>query len=99
MIYSLDVFLPCLDQVCSSMSSSNRCFQTYIQISKEADKMVWYCHLFQNFPQPVVFHTVKSFGIVNKEEIDIFLELSFFLDNPVNVGNLISVSSAFPKPV
>ena len=59
--------------------------------------MVWYSHLFQNFPQSVVFHTVKGFGIVNKEEIDIFLELSFFLDNPVNVGNLISGSSAFSK--
>ena len=57
--------------------------------------MVWYSHLFQNFPQFIVIHTVKGFGIVNKAEIDVFLELSCFLDDPVNVGNLISGSSAF----
>ena len=60
--------------------------------------MVWYSHLFQNFPQFIVIHTVKGFGIVNKAEIDVFLELSCFFDVPVNVGNLISGSSAFPKP-
>ena len=59
--------------------------------------MVWYSHLFQNFPQFVVIHTVKGFGIVNKAEIDIFLELSCFFDNPMDVGNLISGSSAFSK--
>ena len=59
--------------------------------------MVWYSHLFQNFPQLIVIHTVKDFGIVNKAEIDVFLELSFFFDNPMNVGNLISGSSAFSK--
>ena len=59
--------------------------------------MVWYSHLFQNFPQFIVIHTVKSFGIVNKAEIGVFLELSCFLDNPVDVGNLISGSSAFSK--
>ena len=59
--------------------------------------MVWYAHLFQNFPQFVVFHTVKGFGIVNKAEIDIFLELSSFFDDPTDVGNLISSSSAFSK--
>ena len=57
--------------------------------------MVWYSHLFQNFPQFTVIHTVKSFGIVNKAEIDVFLELSCFFDDPVDVGNLISGSSAF----
>ena len=59
--------------------------------------MVWYCHLFQNFPQFIVIHTVKGFGIVNKSEIDVFLELSCFFDDPVVVGNLISGSSAFSK--
>ena len=59
--------------------------------------MVWYSHLFQNFPQFVVSHTVKSFGIVNKAEVDVFLELSCFFDDPVEVGNLISGSSAFSK--
>ena len=58
--------------------------------------MVWYSHLFQNFPQVVVMHTVKGFGVVNKEEIDVFLELLFF-DDPADVGNLISGSSAFSK--
>ena len=59
--------------------------------------MVWYSHIFQNFPQCVVIHTVKGFAIVNKAEIDIFLELSCFFDDPVDVGNLISRSSAFSK--
>ena len=60
--------------------------------------MVWYAHLFQNFPQFIVIHTVKGFGIVNKAEIDVFLELSCFFDDPATVGNLISGSSAFSKP-
>ena len=59
--------------------------------------MVWYSHLFQNFPQIIVIHTVKGFGIVNKAELDVFLELSSFFDDPVDVGNLISGSSAFSK--
>ena len=59
--------------------------------------MVWYSHLFQNFPQFIVIHTVKDFGIVKKAEIDVFLELFRFLDDPVDVGNLISGSSAFSK--
>ena len=59
--------------------------------------MVWYSHLFQNFPQFVVIHTVRGFGIVNKAEVDVFLELSCFFYDPVNVGNLISGSSAFSK--
>ena len=59
--------------------------------------MLWYSHLFQNFPQFIVIHPVKGFGIVNKAEIDVFLELSCFLDNPADVGNLISGSSAFSK--
>ena len=59
--------------------------------------MVWYSHLFQNFPQFAVIHTVKDFGIVNKAEIEVFLELSCFFNDPVDVGNLISGSSAFSK--
>src|SRR5574341_1355674 len=79
------------------MSSSNCCFLTCIQISQEADKVGWYSHLFQNFPQLIVIHTVKSFGILNKAEIDVFLELSCFFDDPADVGNLISGFSAFSK--
>ena len=59
--------------------------------------MVWYSHLFQNFPQFIVIHTVKGFGIVNKAEVDVFLELSCFFDDLMDVGNLISGSSAFSK--
>ena len=79
------------------MSSSNCCFLTCIQVSQEAGRVVCYAHLFQNFPQFIVIHTVKGFGIVNKAEIDVFLELSCFLHDPVNVGNLISGSSALSK--
>ena len=59
--------------------------------------MVWYSHLFQNFPQFLVIHTVKGFGIVNKAKIDVFLELSCFFDDLADVGNLISGSSTFSK--
>ena len=59
--------------------------------------MVWYSHLLKNFPQFVVIHTVKDSGVVNKAEIDVFLELSSFFDDPADVGNLISGSSAFSK--
>ena len=59
--------------------------------------MVWYSHLLKNFPQFVVIHTVKGFGVVNKAEVDVFLELSCFFDDPADVGNLISGSSAFSK--
>ena len=79
------------------MSSSNCCFLTCIQVSQEAGQAVWYYHLFQNFPELVVIHTVKGFGVVNKAEIDVFLELFCFFDNPTDVGNLISGSSAFSK--
>ena len=70
---------------------------TCIQISQEAGQVIWYFHLFHNFPQFVVIQTVKGFGIVNKAEIDVFLELSCFFHDPVDVGNLISGSSAFSK--
>ena len=68
-----------------------------LQISQEAGQVVWYSHLFKNFPHFVVIHTVKGFDIVNKAEIDVFLELSCFFDDPTDVGNLISGSSAFSK--
>ena len=77
------------------MSSSNCYFLTCIQISQEAGQVVWSSHLFQNFPQFIVIHTVKGFGLVNKAEIDVFLELSCFFHDPADVGNLISGSSAF----
>ena len=64
---------------------------------QDTGQVVWYSHLFNNFPQFVVIHTVKGFGIVNKAEIDVFLELSCFLHDPADVGNLISGSSAFSK--
>ena len=89
--------LSCLEPVCCSMSSSNCCFLTCIKVSQEAGQVVWYSQLFQNFPQFIVIHTVKGFGIVNKAEIAVFLKLSCFFDDPVNVGNLISVSSAISK--
>ena len=79
------------------MYSSNCCFLTCIQVSQEAGQVVWNSHLFQNFPQFLVIHTVKGFGIVNKAEADGFLELCCFFNDPVDVGNLISGSSAFPK--
>ena len=88
---------PDLEPVCCSMSSCNYCFLTCIQISQEAGQVVWYCHLFQNFPQLIVIHTVKGFGIVNKAEIDAFLKLSCFFHDPADVGNLSSGSSAFSK--
>ena len=79
------------------MSSSNCCFLTGIQTSQEAGQVIWYSHLFQNFPQFIVIHTVKGFGVVNKAEIDVFLELSCFFDDPADIGNLTSGSSAFSK--
>ena len=85
---------PNLEPVHCSMSSSNCCLLTCIQ---EIGQVVWYSHLCPNFPQFIVINTVKGFGIVNKAEIDVFLELSCFLDDSVDVGNLISGSSAFSK--
>ena len=79
------------------MSSSNCCFLTCVQISQEAGQVVWYSHLLKNFPQFFVIHTVKGFGIVNKAEIDVFLELSCFFHDPADVGNLTSGSSVFSK--
>ena len=87
---------PDLEPVCS-MSSPNCCFLTCIQISQWAGQVVWYSHLLKNFPQFIVIHIVKGFGIVSKAEVRVFLGLSCFFSDPVNVGNLISGSSAFSK--
>ena len=81
------------------MSSSNCGFLTCIQISQDAGKVVWYSHFMKNFPQFVVIRTVKGFGVVNKAEVDVFLESSCFFDDPTDVGNLISGFSAFLIPV
>ena len=89
--------VPKLEPVRCSMSGSNCCLLTCIQISQEAGKVFWYSHLFQNFPQLIVILTVKGFGIVNKAEVDVFMVLSCFFDDPTDVGNLISGSSAFSK--
>ena len=78
------------------MSNSNCCFLTCVQISQEAGQVVWYFHLFQNFPQFIVT-TVKGFSIANEAEVGIFLEFSCFFYDPADVGNLIFGSSAFSK--
>ena len=87
-------YFPNLELVCSSMSSSNCCFLTCIQISQEAGRVVWYSHLLHQF---VVIHTVKGFSIVSKAEIDVFFWNSRFFNDPMDVGNLISGSSAYSK--
>ena len=94
---TLTYYFSNLEPVCCSMSSSNCCFFTCIQISQEAGNVDWYSHLFKNFSQFVVIHTVKGFGVVNKAEVDVFLEFSCFFYDPTDVGNSISGSSAFSK--
>ena len=79
------------------MFGTNYYFLTGIQISQEAGKVVWYFHLFKNFLEFIMIHIVKSFGIVNKAEVDVFLEFSCFFDDSADVSNLISGSSAFSK--
>ena len=95
-VYSLDYSFPNFDVHCS-MSGSNCCFLICIQVSQEAGKVVWYSRIFKNFPQFVVIYTVKGFRVVNEAEVDVFLEFSSFFYYPVDVGNLISGSSAFSK--
>ena len=79
------------------MSSSNCCSLTCVQISQKAGQVIRYSHLLNNFPQFIVIYTVKGFGIVNKAEVNAFLELSCFFYDPMDAGNLISGSSAFSK--
>ena len=88
---------PNLEPVCCPMSDSDCCFLTCIQVPQEATKMIWYSHLFKNFPQFVVIHTVKGFSIVNEAEVDVFLEFLCFFYDSVDVGNLISGSSTTSK--
>ena len=88
---------PSFEPVHCSMSSSNCCFLTCIQVSQKAVKVLWYFHLFKNFPV-VVIHTVKDFSIVNEAEVDVSLEPPCFLHDTTNVHNLISGSSASLKP-
>ena len=88
---------PNLEPVHCPMSSSNCCFLTCIQIYQEADQVVWYYHLLKNFPQFGVVYIIKGFCIVNEAEVDVFLGFSCFFYDPVDVGNLISGSSAFSK--
>ena len=87
---------PNLEPVCCSMSGSNCCFLTWIQVSQGVGKVVWYPHLFTNCPHFVVIHNIKGYSILN-EEVDVSLEFSCFFYDPANVGNLISGSSAFSK--
>ena len=86
-----------LDPVYFSMSSSNCCFLTCIQVSQEAGQVVWYSHLFQNFPQFMVIHIVKSCSVVSEAEGDVFLEFTCFFNDPADIGNLISGSLFFSK--
>ena len=88
---------PNLKPVCCYMSGSYCCFLTCILISQEAGKVVWYSQLLKNFPQFVVIHKVKGFGLVIEAEVDVFLEFSCFFCDPTDVGNLISGSSVFSK--
>ena len=92
-MYAFSNFEP----VCCSISSCDYCFLSCIQVSQEAHKVIWYSHLLKNFPQLVVIHMVKGFREVNEAEVDVFLEFYCFFYNPMDVGNLISGSSAFSK--
>ena len=95
-IHSLDVLLFLLGT--SLLFNVWFCyFFTHIQVSQETGKVVWYSHLFKNFPDFVVIHIVKGLSIVNESEVDIFLEFPCFFYDPTDVGNLISDSSAFSK--
>ena len=86
---------PNLEPVCCSVSGSNCCFLTCIQISQEAGKVMRYSHLFQNFAHFVVIHIVKGFSIVNEAEVDVFLKFPCFFYDPADDGNMISSSSVF----
>jgi len=91
-IYSLDVLLPQF-----GTNPLFCCFLTCIMVSQEASKVVWCSRIFKSFPQFVAIHTVKGFSVVNRAEVDVFLELSCFLYDPTDVGNLTSSSSTFSK--
>ena len=96
-IYTFMYSFPDVEPVCCSTSRSHCCFLTCIQISQQAGQVVWYSHLFENFPQFVVIHTVKGFGVISKTEVNVFLVFSCFFKDPTDVGNSVSGSSAFSK--
>ena len=96
-IYNLDILLSQFGKSSFSMSGSNCGFLTWIQISQEVGKVIWYSHLFKNFPQFVVIHIAQSFSVVSEAEINVLLEFFCFFHDPMDVGNLISGSSAFSK--
>ena len=96
-IYSLDVLHSLFGTSLLFHVSSYSYFLACIQISWEASQVVWYSHLFKNFPQYVAIHTVKGFGVIKRAEVDVLLELPCFFHDPADVGNLISGSSAFSK--
>ena len=91
------MFFPNCEPVHCSMSDSNCCFLTCIRVSQDAGKVIWYSHHFKNFPEIVVIHTIKGFNIVNKA--DVSLEFPCFFYDPTDVGNSISGSSVFSKPI
>ena len=96
-IYTLDILLSQFGIPLLFHDSSTCCFLTFIQISQKANQVVWYSHHFNNFPQFFLIHTLKGFIIINKAEVDVSLELSFFFNDLTDVGNWISGSSAFSK--
>ena len=89
---------PNFESVHCFISSSNWCFLTYKQVSQETGKVIWYSHLFKNFPQIVVIQTIKDFRVVNEIEVNVLLKFPCFLHDPMNADNLISGSSASSKP-
>ena len=96
-MYGLDIFLSQFGTSLLFRVHSNCCFLTGIWVSQEASKVFWHSHLFKNFPQFGVIHTVKDFSIVNEAEVDVFMEISRLFYDLMDVGNLISGSSAFSK--
>ena len=96
-IYTLIFSILNFDPVSCSMSSSNYRFLTCIQVSQETGRVIWYSHLFKSFPQFVMIHIVKGFNMSMTQKLDVFVEFLCFLYDPMNAGNLISGSSAFPK--
>ena len=98
-IYSLYLLFSQFGTSLLSMPGSNCCFLTCICIFQEAGQVIWYSHFLNNFPQFVVMHTVKGFGVVNKAKVNGFLEFSCFFYDATDVGNLIACSSAFLNPV
>ena len=97
-ICCLVTLFPNFEPVSFSVSGSNCCFLTYIKVFQETGKVVWYAHLFKNFTQFVVIHTVKGFSVVSEAEVDIFLDVPCFLRDPANVDNSISGSSLPLRP-